>query len=187
MAFLWVLISVFEKGATLICSFFVCNWWPFRNEKWGRGGGGGYPTLLLLPTSSLGSVAKVRRSLVKRRTWLVLLLKPQVWFRRLRSPSPSGIPSPQTNLNFFTRSSLHSHNGEFWRSMVVGLPALSWPVVSASLLQAVHQRTRKIHRYMQEGGETKETKRKRKNRRSLSYEKMVRRFVEVLKVLKIIM
>ena len=33
----------------------------------------------------------------------------------------------------FTRSRLQSHEGEFWSMLVVGLPALSRPVVSASL------------------------------------------------------
>ena len=69
-----------------------------------------------------------------------------------------------------------------WSMLVVGLPALSRPVVSASLYRHCIKRNR---RFTDKGrGETKETKRKRKSRGSGSYEEMVWKFVEVLKALK---
>ena len=55
----------------------------------------------------------------------------------------------------FTRSRLQSHEGEFWSMLVVGLPALSRPVVSASL----HKQCTKRNRGFTDEGrvETKET------------------------------
>ena len=62
----------------------------------------------------------------------------------------------------FTRSRLQSHEGEFWSVLVVGLPALSRPVVLASLHKAVHQKKQRIHGWRE--GRDKGNKRKKKNR-----------------------
>ena len=60
----------------------------------------------------------------------------------------------------FTKSRLQSHEGEFWSVLVVGLPALSRPVVSASLHK---QCTKRNRRFTDEGrGETKETEERRR-------------------------
>ena len=60
----------------------------------------------------------------------------------------------------FTRSRLQSHEGEFWSILVVGLPALSRPVVSALLHK---QCTKRNRRFTDEGrGKTKETKERRR-------------------------
>ena len=65
--------------------------------------------------------------------------------------------------NLFTRSRLQSHEGEFWSMLMVGLPALSRPVVSASLHK---QCTKRNRGFTAEGRvETKETN-KKKNRGS---------------------
>ena len=60
----------------------------------------------------------------------------------------------------FTRSRLQSHEGEFWSMLLVGLPTLSRPVVSASLHR---QCTKRNRRSTEKGrGETKETKERRR-------------------------
>ena len=61
---------------------------------------------------------------------------------------------------FFYKSRLQSHEGEFWSVLVVGLPALSRLVVSASLHK---QCTKRNRRFTDEGrGETKETEERRR-------------------------
>ena len=60
----------------------------------------------------------------------------------------------------FTKSRLRSQEGEFWSVLVVGLPALSRPVVSASLHK---QCTKRNRRFTDEGrGETNETEERRR-------------------------
>ena len=55
---------------------------------------------------------------------------------------------------------LQSHEGEFWSVLVAGLPALSRPMVSASLHK---QCTKRNRRFTDEGrGETKETGERRR-------------------------
>ena len=61
----------------------------------------------------------------------------------------------------FTRSRLQSHEGEFWSGLVVGLPALSRPVVSASL----HKQCTKRNRGFTDEGRV-ETKEKKERRRT---------------------
>ena len=106
-----------------------------------------------------------------------------LWGARGKSPLPRlrrSCSSGRTRSCFFflfTRSRLQSHEGEFWSMLMVGLPALSRPVVSASL----HKQCTKRNRGFTDEGrvETKETKKEEEQRK---WE--VWKFVEALKVLK---